>query len=46
MVEEREIYALPERLTHYPAEVRAILGAASRLHRPVETVAPLDVETA
>jgi hypothetical protein len=44
VVEEREIYALREQLKHYPAAVRAILDAASRLHRPVETLSPRDVE--
>ena len=36
VVEEREIYALRERLRHYPAAVRAILYSASRLDRPVD----------
>ena len=44
VVEEREIYAVRERLKHYPAAVRAILDAASRLHRPVETLTPREVE--
>jgi len=44
IVEEREIYALREQLKHYPAAVRAILDAASRLHRPVETLTPREVE--
>jgi hypothetical protein len=44
VVEEREIYALREQLRHYPAAVRAILAAASRLHRPVDTLTLRDVE--
>ena len=44
VVEECEIYALREQLQHCPAAVRAILDAASRLHRPVETLSPRDVE--
>jgi hypothetical protein len=44
VVEEREIYALREQLKHYPAAVRAILDAASRLHRPVESLTPREVE--
>jgi hypothetical protein len=44
VVEERETYALREQLKHYPAAVRAILDAASRLHRPVDTLTPREVE--
>lgn len=43
-VEEREMYALRAQLKHYPAAVRAILDAASRLHRPVVNLSPRDLE--
>ena len=41
--EEREIYALRERLQRYPQAVSAILQAARSLNRPVETLQPQDV---
>ena len=44
VVEQREIYALREQLRNFPAAVRAILDVADRLHRPVETLSPRDVE--
>jgi len=44
VVEERGIYALREKLKHYPAAVRAILDAPSRLRQPVEAFLPLDFE--
>jgi hypothetical protein len=44
VVEEREVYALREQLKNFPAAVRAILDAVNRLHRPVETLSPRDVE--
>ena len=44
VAEEREIYALRDQLKHYPAAVRAILDAASWLHRPVETLSARDIE--
>jgi hypothetical protein len=43
--EEREIYALRERLKRYPAAVRAILETSSRLHRPVESLSARDIES-
>ena len=39
VIEEREFSALREQLKNHPAAVRAILDAASRLQRPVETPA-------
>jgi hypothetical protein len=36
VTEEREIYALRERLQRYPQAVSAILQAARSLNRPVE----------
>jgi len=44
VVEERENCGLREQLKRYPAAVRAILDDARRLHRPVETLSPRDVE--
>jgi hypothetical protein len=41
--EEREIYALRERLQRYPQAVSAILQAARSLNRPVDTLQPQDV---
>jgi hypothetical protein len=43
VTEEREIYALRERLQRYPQAVSAILQAARSLNRPVETLQPQDV---
>ena len=45
VIEEREIYELREKLKRFPAAVRAILEASSRLHRPVETLSSRDIET-
>jgi hypothetical protein len=44
VTEERELYALRAQLQRYPAAVRAILDAANRLHRPVESLSYRDVE--
>jgi hypothetical protein len=43
VTEEREIYALRERLQRYPQAVTAILQAARSLNRPVETLQPRDI---
>ncbi len=43
VTEEREIYALRERLQRYPEAVSAILQAARSLNRPVDTLQPQDV---
>ncbi len=43
VTEEREIYALRERLQRYPQAVTAILQAARSLNRPVDTLRPQDV---
>jgi hypothetical protein len=43
VTEEREIYALRERLQRYPQTVTAILQAARSLNRPVDTLQPNDV---
>jgi hypothetical protein len=44
VTEEREIYELREKLKRFPGSVRAILEDSSRLHRPVETLSPRDVD--
>jgi len=44
LADERELFALRERLTTFPVAARAVLEAAHRLHRPVDTLSPLDVE--
>jgi hypothetical protein len=43
VTEEREIYALRERLQRYPQAVTAILQAARSLNRPVDTLQPQDI---
>ena len=43
VTEERELYALRERLQRYPQAVTAILQTASNLNRPVDTLRPQDV---
>lgn len=45
VTEERELHALRFELQKYPGAVRAILEAASRLHRAVETLNVRDIET-
>ncbi len=41
--EERELYALRQRLQRYPEAVAAILQTASNLRRPVDTLCVEDV---
>jgi hypothetical protein len=43
VTEERELYALRERLQRYPQAVTAILQTARILNRPVDTLRPQDV---
>lgn len=43
ITEERELFAVRARLQQYPEAVKAILTAASTLHRPVDTLSPDDV---
>jgi hypothetical protein len=43
VTEERELYAVCERLQRYPQAVAAILQAARNLHRPVDTLQPHEV---
>ncbi len=46
VTEERELFQLQARLQKYPAAVCAILEAAHRLHRPVDTLSVADIEAA
>jgi hypothetical protein len=43
ITEERELYALRERLQRYPQAVTAILQAARNLNRPIDTLQAQDV---
>jgi hypothetical protein len=43
VTEERELYAVRERLQRYPQAVAAILQMASNLHRPVDTLSSADL---
>jgi hypothetical protein len=44
ITEERELLQLRDALTQYPAAVSAIMEAASRMRRPVDTISAEDVE--
>jgi hypothetical protein len=44
ITEERELHQLRGALSQYPAAVTAILEAASRMRRPVDTLSAQDVE--
>ena len=44
--EERELFQLRHALTQYPAAVTAIIEAAARMRRPVDTISFADVEAA
>jgi len=44
VTEERELFQLPNALTQFPAAVTAILEAASRMKRPVDTISAEDVD--
>ena len=43
ITEERELYALCDRLQRYPQAVAAILQTARNLNRPIEALQPHDV---
>lgn len=43
VTEERELYALRERLQRYPQAVTAILQASRHLNRPIDTLQAQDV---
>jgi hypothetical protein len=44
VTEERELFKLRHALIQYPAAVNAILEAAERMRRPVDTISIDDVE--
>lgn len=44
ITEERELYQLRSALTQFPAAVSAIMEAASRMRRPIDTISVEDVE--
>jgi hypothetical protein len=44
VTEERELHQLRVALTQFPAAVNAIMEAASRMRRPVDTISAEDVE--
>ena len=46
VTEERELFQLRHALTQYPAAVSAIIEAAARMRRPVDTISFDDVERA
>ena len=44
VTEERELFQLRGALSQYPAAVTAIMDAAARMRRPVDTISAVDVE--
>jgi hypothetical protein len=46
VVEERELFQLRHALIQYPAAVAAIIEAAARMRRPVDTISFNDIESA
>ncbi len=44
VTEERELFQLRHALTQYPAAVTAIVEAAARMRRPVDTISIDDIE--
>lgn len=44
MTEERELFQLRHALTQYPVAVTAIIEAAARMRRPVDTISAEDVD--
>jgi len=45
VTEERELFQLCHALTRYPAAVTAIIEAAARMRRPVDTISAADIES-
>jgi hypothetical protein len=45
VTEERELYQLKDSLEKYPAAVRAVLDASTRLHRPADALSFHNIET-
>jgi len=46
VTEERELFQLHRDLMQYPAAVTAIMEAAERMRRPIDTIGVEDVEAA
>jgi len=46
VTEERELFQLRHALTQYPAAVTAIIEAAARTRRPVDTISAEDIDPA
>ena len=46
VTEERELFQLRHALSQFPAAVTAIVEAAARMRRPVDTISVADVESA
>ncbi len=44
VTEERELFQLRDALARFPAAVSAIVDAAARMRRPVDTISAQDVE--
>jgi hypothetical protein len=44
VTEERELFQLRHALTQYPVAVTAIIEAAARMRRPVDTISAEDIE--
>jgi hypothetical protein len=44
VTEERELFQLRHALTQYPVAVTAIIEAAARMRRPVDTISAEDVD--
>jgi hypothetical protein len=45
VTEERELFQLRHALTQYPAAVTAIIEAAARMRRPVDTISAEDIDS-
>ncbi len=44
VTEERELFQLRHALTQYPVAVTAIIEAAARMRRPVDTISAEDID--
>jgi hypothetical protein len=44
VTEERELFQLRHALTQYPAAVTAIIEAAARMRRPIDSISLVDIE--
>jgi hypothetical protein len=44
VTEERELFQLRHALTQYPAALTAIVEAAARMKRPIDTISETDIE--